>query len=88
MEGGQLVENGEAHLLLQDPQGALSKMVAATGAREELHLRALAAKAFDLRRNTKNAPDTLPPSSPLTNHDGHVNFAFDLESCDSEITKL
>lgn len=55
MNGGEAVEFGHPHILLQDPDGYFTKMVAQTGPAMEANLRRVAKNDFDMKlRNSKN----------------------------------
>lgn len=47
MDGGQVVEFGHPHILLQEPEGYFSKMLQQTGKHMEQSLKLIAKEAYD-----------------------------------------
>ncbi|ELT96689.1 hypothetical protein CAPTEDRAFT_132588, partial [Capitella teleta] len=93
MDGGRLVEFDSPYLLLGNPSGALSRIVAATGEREQERLRNLAKKSYEGNLDQKNKPSNKQPSTDSEGvnsiNGAYVNIGFsDDNDSISELTKL
>lgn len=71
MDGGQAVEFGHPHDLLQDPTGYFSKMVEQTGSELEKKLKKIAADDFDQKysKSTKDEEVTTVEENEINNKD-------------------